>query len=60
MAGLSVRLMSVKAILRRGTEMGIVLEAEFRGQGYAVEALNLLLKYAFVNIKPVLSIIVLK
>ncbi len=31
-------------------EMGIVLEAEFRGQGYAVEALNLLLKYAFVNL----------
>lgn len=31
-------------------EMGIVLEAKFRGQGYAVEALKLLLEYAFVNL----------
>ena len=29
---------------------GIVLEAKFRGQGYAVEALKLLLEYAFVNL----------
>ena len=28
-------------------EMGIVLEAKYRGLGYAVEALNLLLKYVF-------------
>ena len=31
-------------------EMGIVLDAKFRGQGYAVEALKLLLEYAFVNL----------
>ena len=28
-------------------EMGIVLEAKYRGQGYAASALKLLLKYAF-------------
>lgn len=28
-------------------EMGIVLEAKYRGKGYATEALELLLKYAF-------------
>lgn len=28
-------------------EMGIVLEAKYRGQGYAAQALKLLLKYAF-------------
>ena len=31
-------------------EMGIVLDAKFRGQGYAVEALKLLLECAFVNL----------
>lgn len=28
-------------------DMGIVIESEFRGNGYSVEALKLLLKYAF-------------
>lgn len=28
-------------------DMGIVIEAKFRGLGYSVEALNLLVKYAF-------------
>jgi acetyltransferase, GNAT family len=31
-------------------EMGIVLEAGFRGQGYAIEALELLLQHAFVTL----------
>lgn len=31
-------------------EMGIVLEAGFRGQGYAIEALGLLLQHAFVTL----------
>jgi len=32
-------------------EMGIVLEAKYRGYGYAVEALKLLLKYAFEDLE---------
>ena len=34
-------------------EMGIVLEAKYRGRGYAVESLKLLLSYAFDNLNAV-------
>ena len=43
MASLLVRLISIKSDTAPWHEMGIVLDAKFRGQGYAVEALKLLL-----------------
>lgn len=42
--------MSIKVRLHRGMKWELFLEAKFRGQGYAVEALELLLEYAFVNL----------